>query len=149
LLLRLLFRHLSDNMHRYKVRDLVVFIVILIIVAAVLLPGLLEEAGYSLSEEDQAVKFVEDLRRGIDFYKRDSGDYPKNIENLIMEPASAVIWRGPYIIQGTNFPKDPWGTDIVYKHTNGANDYTLLSCGPDGQPDTTDDIKQEIILFLL
>jgi general secretion pathway protein G len=42
-------------------------------------------------------------------------------------------------------PKDPWGHDYVYRCPGPTGDYTsydLFSAGPDGVPDTTDDIRK-------
>lgn len=39
-------------------------------------------------------------------------------------------------------PKDPWGNQYRYACDDGQN-FTIISDGPDGQPDTSDDIKSE------
>jgi len=58
-------------------------------------------------------------------------------------------WQGPYLKPGTILD-DPWGNKIRYELNDRAGDnektgglpYKLFSVGPDGQPDTDDDIKQ-------
>lgn len=48
-------------------------------------------------------------------------------------------WRGPYINWAY---KDPWGTPYVYRMPISPYQAPILfSCGPDGQPDTNDDIR--------
>ena len=60
-------------------------------------------------------------------------------------------WQGPYLKPGTTLD-DPWGHKIRYELIAGGGDgaeagnasalpYKLFSVGPDGQPDTEDDIK--------
>ena len=56
-------------------------------------------------------------------------------------------WQGPYLKPGTRL-EDPWGNKIVYELADVALDenktslpFRLYSLGPDGQPDTDDDIK--------
>ncbi len=58
-------------------------------------------------------------------------------------------WTGPYLKPGTVLD-DPWGNKIRYEladrsspdsEKNGGLPYKLFSVGPDGQPDTDDDVK--------
>jgi hypothetical protein len=59
-------------------------------------------------------------------------------------------WNGPYLKPGTTLD-DPWGNKLRYEladvsnsadnEQKGALPYKLYSVGPDGQPDTDDDIK--------
>jgi hypothetical protein len=56
-------------------------------------------------------------------------------------------WNGPYLKPGTKL-EDAWGNKLRYEladTTDEANKnaprYKLFSVGPDGQPETADDIK--------
>jgi hypothetical protein len=57
-------------------------------------------------------------------------------------------WQGPYLKPGTKID-DPWGNQLRYElvdrstegEQKGGLPYRLYSVGPDGQPDTDDDIK--------
>ena len=59
-------------------------------------------------------------------------------------------WQGPYLKPGTRL-EDPWGHPIKYEvvdkataaddKTKSGPAYKLYSVGPDGQPDTEDDVK--------
>ena len=61
-------------------------------------------------------------------------------------------WQGPYLKPGTQLV-DPWGNRLRYEladattgtgtsgETSGGLPYKLFSIGPDGQPDTEDDVK--------
>jgi len=51
-------------------------------------------------------------------------------------------WKGPYLSNMTELPKDQWGNEYQYlcpgsKHVSG---FDLFSWGPDGQAGTEDDI---------
>ena len=68
-----------------------------------------------------------------------------NFEN----PRLGEKWQGPYLKPGTKL-EDPWGHNIRYEvvdKSTATDDkksgppYKLFSVGPDGQPDTDDDIK--------
>lgn len=39
-------------------------------------------------------------------------------------------------------PQDPWGNDYIYRRMSDR-DWEIFSCGPDGEPDTEDDISPE------
>jgi len=39
-------------------------------------------------------------------------------------------------------PVDPWDNEYMYRKT-GERDWVIFSCGPDGEPDTEDDITPE------
>ena len=59
----------------------------------------------------------------------------------------AERWKGPYLKPGTKL-EDPWGHKLRYEivDRSGADNkaalpYKLSSIGPDGQPDTDDDIR--------
>ena len=50
-------------------------------------------------------------------------------------------WRGPYLIK-SRIPLDPWGRPFLYSRPGPkGKDFEIRSCGPDGRPDTADDIS--------
>jgi general secretion pathway protein G len=57
----------------------------------------------------------------------------------VIQPPGLTTWAHAYI---DKVPIDPWNTPYIYRFpgTNGKP-YDLFSCGPDGIPDTADDIK--------
>jgi len=61
---------------------------------------------------------LETLRLSVESYRIKTGYYPENL------PAGRAT--------------DPWGTPYIYQRT--GNGYRLFSAGPDGKPDTSDDI---------
>jgi general secretion pathway protein G len=64
----------------------------------------------------------------------------QGLEALLVRPEGIRNWRGPYAEQKELI--DPWNRNYVYVQpgTHNAKGYDLYSVGPDGQPNTEDDI---------
>jgi general secretion pathway protein G len=89
------------------------------------------------------------LMKAVQMFRLDTGRMPRAGEGLgalIVRPADARNWRGPYI-SVTNRPSplaDPWGNDYRLIDTTppgGRASFTIKSNGPDGLPDTPDDLS--------
>ncbi|MFO0973521.1 MAG: type II secretion system protein GspG [Phycisphaerae bacterium] len=81
----------------------------------------------------------------IDQFNFHCGRFPTALRELNTQPADVEVarkWRGPYIkdIEGL---MDPWGHEYVYQApgTHNEKSFDLSSMGPDGKPDTEDDIR--------
>lgn len=76
-------------------------------------------------------------------FKLSVGRYPTTEEGIkALEAAPDSLgerWKGPYV---RNLPLDPWGNPFQYRFPaqKSKDGYDLWSNGPDGQPDTEDDI---------
>ncbi len=100
------------------------------------------------SQESVARIFVRDsMNMPLTRYRIDMGAYPATGEGLaalVTAPASAAErWRGPYLdTPGGKLPVDPWGRPYEYRFPGTKNPagYDLYSKGPDGAPDTADDV---------
>jgi general secretion pathway protein G len=72
----------------------------------------------------------------LNTYKLDTGTFPTTEQGLIalrVKPQDANQWNGPYLEQ--EIPKDPWGSDYVYKYPGDHGDGPdLVSLGRDRQP---------------
>jgi general secretion pathway protein G len=81
------------------------------------------------------------IKSAIDQFKRDNGNYPKSLQDLVQRPADAKNWHGSYL-GSTNLPIDPWGNPYIYAYPGKHNtkSYDLSSAGEDGKPGTDDDI---------
>ena len=79
------------------------------------------------------------VKSALGAYQVDNGAYPSNLQNLVMQPAGATNWHGPYL---DKVPLDPWGNPYIYHFpgTHNITGYDLLSVGPDGKEGTSDDI---------
>jgi general secretion pathway protein G len=79
------------------------------------------------------------IKGALGAYEVDNGNYPKSLQDLLVQPSNARNWHGPYL---DKLPLDPWGNAYVYyfpgKHS--AAGYDLLSIGPDQKEGTDDDI---------
>jgi general secretion pathway protein G len=87
---------------------------------------------------------IANLQVALDTFKLDVGRFPTTVEGLqalLEQPASNPAgWHGPYV-RGTLM--DPWGKAYGYRRPgrDSEKEYDLYSGGPDGRPDSDDDIK--------
>ena len=129
--------------------ELLLVITIIGILAAAVLPNLMGR-----THEARITRCEADIKGGIgvalDMFEADVGRYPGTEEGLqaLIERPSAVaenIWKGAYLKQRA-VPLDPWGQPYIYSYPSerGGGElgepYDLFSSGPDGIPDTDDDI---------
>ena len=141
--------------------EILLVIVILLLLASALVVFLLpQQEG---AEKNTTKLLLNNVATALDTYRLNLGRYPSeqdgglnalvtkpNFEN----PKQGEKWLGPYLKPGTKL-EDPWGHPIRYEvvdkstaPASGTDDtgktalpYKLYSVGPDGQPDTEDDIK--------
>lgn len=98
---------------------------------------------FSGSKESIARTFVkESMRIPLTTFSLHVGRYPtteEGLQALLVAPAGAEGWRGPYI---ESLPKDPWAHDYVYKCPGVRNTerYDISSPGPNGKDGDADDI---------
>ena len=110
----------------FTLLEIMVVIVILGILASLVVPNLVALEGV------------------LDMYKLDNSRYPnteQGLKALVTAPAAEPHARnypeGGYI---RRLPQDPWGNEyqLLSPGQHGAID--VFSVGPDGMPDTNDDI---------
>ncbi len=78
-------------------------------------------------------------------FKMDTGRFPTEAEGLIAlieQPVNVENYRtGGYIGDTQQLPKDAWGNDFIYElNPESGEPFVIRSCGPDGQPETEDDL---------
>jgi general secretion pathway protein G len=137
--------------------EILLVIVILLLLASALVVFLLpQQEG---AEKNTTKLLLNQVATALDTYRLNIGHYPTeqdgNLNALMVKPnfensRLAEKWQGPYLKPGTKL-EDPWGHplhyEVVDKTTTSSSDqkvtlpYKLFSVGPDGQPDTEDDIK--------
>ncbi|HSI32304.1 MAG: type II secretion system protein GspG [Phycisphaerae bacterium] len=94
-----------------------------------------------------AQKSMASIAEALNTFKADVGRYPTTTEglrSLVDKPLRNDKWKGPYLKQPLLLT-DPWKRPYGYKFP-GASDpkgFDLFSPGPDGRPDTGDEIKYE------
>ncbi|MCX6359119.1 MAG: type II secretion system major pseudopilin GspG [Armatimonadetes bacterium] len=120
--------------------ELLVVIIILAILAAVVIPRVInrtEDARIAKATSD-----ISTLDNTMETYKLDTGEYPTADEGLNAfqtNVSNNPKWGGPYLKNG--IPQDPWGNPYIYANPGDhGNDYDIYSAGPDKQPGTNDDM---------
>ena len=136
---------------------LLVIVIILLLAGALVVFLIPQQKG---AEKNTTKILLDNVGQALMTYRLNVGHYPSEQEGgldaLIKKPQFeneklGEKWAGPYLKPGTTLD-DPWGFKIRYELTEatttstegeqkGALPYKLFSVGPDGQPDTDDDIK--------
>ena len=93
---------------------------------------------HSLDSGDEARRFAAKtdtvtLRIAMKRYKIDNGRFPTEAEGL----AALINSQKRYLEQ---LPIDPWGQPYRYANPGKRQDVEVSSYGPDGKPDTEDDL---------
>jgi general secretion pathway protein G len=137
--------------------EILLVIVILLLLASALVVFLLpQQEG---AEKNTTKLLLSQVSTALDTYRLNLGRYPSEqdggLNALVTKPnyenqRLGEKWQGPYLKPGTKL-EDPWGHPIKYEvvdKSTASDDkskttlpYKLYSLGPDGQPDTDDDIK--------
>ncbi|MCW5557294.1 MAG: type II secretion system major pseudopilin GspG [Verrucomicrobiae bacterium] len=123
--------------------ELLLVLVILGVLAAIVVPkfaGRTEQARITAAQSQ-----ISTFGTVLDAFEVDNGYYPKGkngLQDLITQPRDAKNWRGPYLNNVSEPPKDPWGNAYIYEcpGKNNPTSYDILSMGPDGRVGGDDDI---------
>ena len=124
----------------FTLTEIMLVVVIIGILAALVIPKI---AGSG--ERARVTAATADINGGIKSalgqYEVDNGFYPRNLQDLIVQPSNAKNWHGPYF-DSAKLPVDPWGNPYIYYYPGKHNPatYDLLSAGPDGKEGTEDDV---------
>ena len=140
-------RRRRNEQRAFTLVELLLVVTIIGILAAAILPNFVGR-----TQEARITKCRSDIKGSIgsalDLFESDVGRYPSTEEGLkaLYERPDSIAetsWKGPYLKQKT-MPVDPWGYVYNYRYPGektGGEPYDLYSSGPDGQPDTSDDIS--------
>ena len=134
---------------------LLVIVIILLLAGALVIFVIPQQKG---AEKNTTALLLKNVAAALDTYRLNLGHYPTEQEGgldaLLKKPSfekesMGDKWTGPYLKPGTILD-DPWGNKLRYEladtsapdaDKSGALPYKLFSVGPDGQPDTADDVK--------
>jgi general secretion pathway protein G len=132
---------------------LLVIVIILLLAGALVVFVLPQQEG---AEKNTTKLKLSQVATALDTYRLNLGRYPGEQEGgldallkkpTFENPKLAEKWQGPYLKPGIGL-EDPWGHKIRYELIDRTADtektgppYKLYSVGPDGQPDTDDDIQ--------
>jgi general secretion pathway protein G len=114
--------------------EILVVVVILGILAAIVVPKVMERPG-----EARVVRAQQDIRgiaSALGLYKLDNFVYPttaQGLDALVNKPSGqpdAPNWKG-YL---DNLPKDPWGRPYQYQSPGQHGPFDVFTWGADGKP---------------
>jgi len=146
--------HLRGSRSGFTLIEVLLVIVIILMLAGALVVFVLpQQEG---AEKNTTKLMLQQVESALDTYRLNMGRYPAEeqggLDALMKKPTfenerQGDKWNGPYLKPGTAL-EDAWGHKLRYEladTTDEANKnaprYKLFSVGPDGQPDTADDIK--------
>ena len=131
---------------------LLVIVIILMLAGALVVFVLPQQEG---AEKNTTRLLLQNVETALDTYRLNMSRYPtteQGLSALMSKPTfenerQGDKWNGPYLKPGTKL-EDTWGHAIKYELVESTDEsnksaarYKLYSVGPDGQPDTADDIK--------
>ncbi|SDG95936.1 MULTISPECIES: type II secretion system major pseudopilin GspG [unclassified Duganella] len=135
-------RRASQRLQRgFTLIEIMVVVVIMGVLAALVVPKLLNRAGES---KIAAAKVdIATIMQALKLYKLDNQRYPttdQGLQALIEKPSggpAANGWKtGGYV---EKMPKDPWGNQYQYLSPGIKGEIDVFSYGADGQPGGTGD----------
>jgi general secretion pathway protein G len=128
----------------FTLLEVLVVLVIIGLLAGIVAPKFFSQVGKS--EVRVARAQIDALGKALDQYRLDVGRYPSSSQGLVAlsrQPDGEPRWAGPYLSK--SLPQDPWGQPYVYKASETASDFELLSYGKDGRPGGEGD-AQDVVL---
>lgn len=114
--------------------ELMVVIVIIGVLAALIVPNVLERAEDA--KMTAARTDVNNLMQALKLYRLDNNRYPttdQGLQALVTKPVTDPVptnWK-PYL---DKLPSDPWGHPYQYLNPGVKGEVDVMSYGADGQP---------------
>lgn len=124
------------NFNHYKgftLLELLVVMVIIGLLVSIVGPRYFGQLGES--EVKAARAQINAFKKALDVYRLDTGHYPDQqtgLSALMVAPASARKWRGPYLQK--DIPNDPWEHPYIYRIPGEKSELDVFSYGADGRP---------------
>jgi general secretion pathway protein G len=115
--------------------EVLVVVVILAILAAVVVPRVMDRPGQA--RQAAAQQGVQSIMTALNMYRLDNFAYPtteQGLQALVQKPQGlpeGANWKGPYLDQ---LPKDPWGKPYLYLQPGTHGDVDVYTLGSDGRP---------------
>ena len=133
-------RRAAQRLQRgFTLIEIMVVVVIMGVLAAMVVPKLLNRAGDS--KVSAAKVDIATIMQALKLYKLDNQRYPtteQGLQALIEKPTSGPAangWKsGGYV---EKMPKDPWGNQYQYLSPGIKGEVDVFSYGADGQPGGT------------
>lgn len=129
------FRSARSLSRGFTLIEVLVVVVILAILAAVVVPQVMEHPGEARVARAKAD--IQAIVTSLNTYKLDNFAYPateQGLEALVSKPSGAPEapnWRKGGYLDGV--PKDPWGRNYLYLHPGAHGDMDVYTLGADGK----------------
>lgn len=128
--------HFSNRERGFTLIELMVVVVILGILAAFIVPKLMDRPEQA--RRTKATADIRSLEEALGLFKLDNGFYPSTEQGLQALVSKPTVGRIPskYAEGGylRKVPADPWETPYVYLMPGVHGDYDIISYGADGVP---------------
>jgi general secretion pathway protein G len=125
----------KQNQRGFTLIEIMVVVVILGILAAIVVPRLLDEP--EKARRTSAATQIRSFEEALGIFKLENGFYPsteQGLQALVTKPTDGRIptryKKGGYI---KKIPLDPWGYPYLYLSPGVHGDFDLFSYGPDGE----------------
>lgn len=125
----------KQNQRGFTLIEIMVVVVILGILAAIVVPRLLDEP--EKARRTSAATQIRSFEEALGIFKLENGFYPsteQGLQALVVKPTVGRIpnryKEGGYI---RKIPLDPWGQPYLYLSPGVHGDLDLFSYGPDGE----------------
>lgn len=103
--------------------------IVLVLIWAISIPYIIRYYQNNISFPNKVLSEGREIVKGLDSYHQSFGRYPEKLALIIEGIPLRRSWEN-----------DSWERPYYYKVNESKKSYTLLSCGPDGLPDTDDDL---------
>ena len=135
----------KDGRSGMTLLEVMLVIAILGVIAALVVPKMI--GRQKLANIDATKLSIDGLAQALKMYAVDhDGEYPSSSEGikaLFEKPVNDEFWNGPYLDIAA---RDAWGNRFEYRYPGNQNPslFDIVSPGPDGIPNTEDDISNKM-----
>ena len=122
--------------------EIMVVVVIMGILAAIVVPNFM--GGVDDAKVNTTRVNIKNICAALELYKLDNNRYPtteQGLQALVEKPTTDPVpqhWRHQYLPE---VPLDGWQHPFTYVCPGPKSPYEVRSYGPDGVPDTADDLR--------
>lgn len=117
----------------YTMLEMMVVIAIIALIASLAAPRLMESFGRAKSKTAEIQMGT--IKSAVQLFYLDVGRYPaeaEGLEALLVAPAGAQNWRGPYVDNAKSL-SDPWERKYIFKAPGVSQPFEIWSYGRDGR----------------
>lgn len=129
------------NQRGFTLIEIMVVVVILGILAAVVVPRVLDRPAQA--RRTKAAADIKGIESALGMFKLDNGFFPstdQGLKALVDKPETGRTPKryppGAYL---KKVPIDPWGNEYAYLSPGANDDYEIVSYGADGEPGGEDE----------